>query len=228
MEILRDAYLHNFIGDMEGLIFLMFWAALMILGYFIVQVVQYWEERGRFAGAAITPEIPERPDPYELAYLSGGSEKVIHTALARLVLDKYLQVSSEKSKLINTEKELPDWIDPIEKIVYKGLIRLGGLSLKSKSSINVSFKQIEESLSNYINAYTARWQELGLMTTKAQKQKIASLYLGLLIFGLALAGYKLSVAITKGYTNIGFLLLLCLAASALIIGKRYSFMEGVV
>jgi hypothetical protein len=51
MEILRDAYLHNFIGDMEGLIFLMFWGALMILGYFIVQVAQDREKQGRFAGA---------------------------------------------------------------------------------------------------------------------------------------------------------------------------------
>src|ERR1051326_6172678 len=81
------------IADMYGPKFLLVYAGVIVVGLIAVRVGRRLSEPLR--GTPV-PELPVRPDPYEIAYLREGPHAVGQVAVLRLLQRKLLEVRSER------------------------------------------------------------------------------------------------------------------------------------
>src|SRR4029078_10245815 len=82
----------NFIADMPGPTFLVFYAAVIVTVYFVVWLVL----RQRDSSHLLPPmAIPADPDPYEIAYLRGGENEVLRLIILELIQREYLKIEGD-------------------------------------------------------------------------------------------------------------------------------------
>lgn len=109
-----DILINNPISHMYGPHFLWFYGAVIFVTVTICKLVL----QGNFLSSS-SVKIPDRPDPYELAYLRDGEKAVIKLVCFELVQQGYLQVKNDwierypntsDSDLKPIEKSLFNWI----------------------------------------------------------------------------------------------------------------------
>ena len=76
-----------FIADMYGPRFLLLFAGVAVAGLVFVRLAIRAFEPDRDAPE---PKLPAKPDPFEIAFLRGGTPAVVQVALLRLVQKKLL------------------------------------------------------------------------------------------------------------------------------------------
>src|SRR5689334_16356723 len=85
-------WLHNPIADLPGPAFLaLYGAAIAAAIAGVVAAIRRADPTSAFD----PPEVPAHPDPYEVAYLRGGANEVIRTAVFSLVQQGSLEVVEE-------------------------------------------------------------------------------------------------------------------------------------
>jgi uncharacterized protein (TIGR04222 family) len=197
--------MHNAIADLYGPYFLAFYAITIVT--LVVACYKSIRSLDRTTDLEL-PEIPAKPDPYEIAYLRGGENEVTRVAIASLIQRGLLKVTRQKqgSKTIELiDKGLkPAWRDlsPIEARIMKWsgfpaapaqIFQSGGIP----ALITETCAQYHDDLA-----------EKNLLAPPEMKQLGAWLLtLGwALIMGLG--AYKVAVAAAKGHRNVGFLIVI--------------------
>ncbi|KFU77494.1 TIGR04222 domain-containing protein [Amycolatopsis lurida] len=179
-----------------GPAFLAIYGALLV---FPLVVGLLWTIAAKL-GAKIPRATVSEPEPtvYELAYLAGGPDRVVDTAIAALVDRGTLRVSS--SKQLQLTGPLP--ADPIEKAVAKG----------ARPGYNSTTRGIRDRLrmSGPMQALAKGLEERGLVVADRSpriRQVVFFLYLAVLVLGVVRL-----IAGISGDRPVGFLIPLLIAA----------------
>src|SRR3712207_6649261 len=97
--------IHNPIGDMYGPHFLLLYGIVIIATLVACKLASIWAERSM----ALPPLlIPSQPDPYEIAYLRGGTNEVTRLAIFDLLQRGYLEMNEEPGKSEQRIAQAPD------------------------------------------------------------------------------------------------------------------------
>ncbi|MBE9127118.1 TIGR04222 domain-containing membrane protein, partial [Coleofasciculus sp. LEGE 07081] len=151
-------------------------------------------------------------DTYETAYLVGGKNKVIETAIASLVQRGHLKPQPTTRSLI-LEKPLPADSHPLERAIAK-VIKTDGRIERVKASVSTTINQICD------RQICDRLQHLHLLVSKNQA-KVAQQLPAMAVFAVLLLGIsKIGVGISRG-KPVGFLFMLCLFTAIVGLGFLY-------
>ncbi len=179
-----------------GPTFLAIYAALLVLPLVIALLWTIAVKLGRKAPR--TAVSGPRPTAYELAYLAGGPDRVVDTAIAALVDRGTLRISSSRKLQLAG----PEPADPIERAVAKG----------AKPGHNSTTRGIRDRLrmSGPMQALAKDLEARGLVVvdkTPQIRQVVFGVYLGALILGVVRL-----IAGIAGDHPVGFLIFLVIAA----------------
>jgi uncharacterized protein (TIGR04222 family) len=205
-------WLHNLIADMPGPTFLIVFVSFVVA---IVIVAAVAIRRSDHTRGLEPPPIPKKPNPLEIAYLRGGANEVARLLVFDLVRRGYLEVHGEgaQARIERAENQpAAPLVEPLERNVLgyfstsrdaQAMFRPGGLA-----------SQVEEWCEHI------RWslyEEELLSPSERYRFALGAALIGALLI-LSLGGYKLSVALAKGRTNvIGLIVLSVLGLLALAI-----------
>jgi uncharacterized protein (TIGR04222 family) len=188
-----DWLLDNPLATMQGPEFLAFY--LLIACIVLIGAYSYIAAQDQ-TGAQRPPPTPSDIDPYELAYLRGGANEVVRTAVYALRQKGLVEV--EKGRL-RASGFSPQALNAIERRVYETVV--------AKRDVAALFSRtIREAVEWQCGAYRQRLSAQHLLVSgdmRTTAQVTLGAAGGLLI---ALAGYKIWAARVHGHSNLGFLL----------------------
>jgi len=180
--------------DLSGPEFLVFYVVYIAVIFIAAEI--YWRVR------TARPEAPLPTNPYEIAYLRGGAREAARVAVMGLVgrgiikqfEGRQLQVAKERAT------RLPD---PFERRTaeFFGTRRLAG------------DKALTAFVQEPLRSLAAKLESAGLMLDGKLRGERVLLTLAVVAALWLMAGIKIAVALGRGRTNIGFLILLASVAS---------------
>jgi uncharacterized protein (TIGR04222 family) len=202
--------LDNSLADMQGPNFLIFYGIFACL---VLTAAYFFIAMQDNTGATPPPQTPSAVDPYELAYLRGGANEVIRTAIYALrrrglmglpVKDRITPTGAEAQEL--TDQELTE----IERLVFSAI------STGPKISALFADKYLRGALESACAAYQQRLSAQQLLAPPEARRaaRLTLAVAGALL--IALAGYKTSAAVMHGHSNLGFLFLETAAACVIL------------
>lgn len=161
-----------------------------------------------------TPQVPDAPDPYLVAYLRGGTNEVARLALFDLLQRGLMEQAENRSAfgLVKTKvlrrvagargEDLPALLASVWKW-------LGA----EREATRVFQSGLPEAVAPHTETLRADCERLGL-TTLEDGLHGPRLVRGLgLVAILGLGGYKFAVALATGHHNVGFVVMLAIAGS---------------
>lgn len=201
--------IHNPIADMYGPRFLLLYGGVIAL----TLVTCWWLLRQRDATASLRPPlIPSQPDPLEIAYLRGGENEVTRVIIFDLLQRNYLRLTDATPQKVEQAPDHPDTrhLSTVEDLVFAWFSSPASLSDIFQS------ERVSAQLAEHCNAYEQRLHNEQLLLPAQVQQYGRQLFLnGAVLIG-GLGGYKLLVALYKGYWNVWFLIIMGVAAIALL------------
>lgn len=156
------------------------------------------------------PPVPSEPDPYATAYLRGGLGEVTRVAVFELLQRGYL---TNESRLFETAHDAPDvrHLHPVARVAYRWFETKSASSVREVFAKDGLAAKLRESVEARLRAPLAAERLLATDRMKRVRLGLTAVVAGLVV---AFGGYKLTVALTKGHTNVLFLIVLLLAALA--------------
>ena len=179
--------------DLPGPQFLVFYLVVgaATLGWFWYG--QWQQENGRPAGLGVS-------DPYLVAYLRGGSNEALRVAVVTLI-DRGL-IEANGDQLTSKADAATLAQHPLERAVL-GFYR-DGHAAPAIFAVASGFRATWDE-------YDARLRQAGLIPDSAMQDRRRTRLRIVLAVLLGLAGAKLAVALSRGRTNVMFLILLAIA-----------------
>lgn len=194
-----DWLMHNFIADMYGPNFLMFYAVANVLALFVC-----WTACRRAARveASVFPTLPAQPDPLEIAYLRGGERGVVEVIVLSLIQRGVLESSGRYSIKIRQKlnRAGQDTLSEAERMVFAGF--------DSPRSIKQMLALYGGDIKRICGEYASTLRGNGLLVPEEAPGRIRRAKWIAYAFVLGLGGYKLAVALSRGRTNVLFLILM--------------------
>ena len=195
--------LADFITDMYGPKFLLFYAMVAA----VVLVISWMTTRWMDCTSALgPPEVPLRPDPFEIAFLRGGENEVLRLAILRLMQDGLLIVTEKKRIGQAVDKSRRNALAPMEQQVFD--------CFSSPRSPEQIFNSTElNRIARSICApFRPRLEEQMLLASEGAggPNWLLTAVSCTLIGGLG--AYKLMAALAKGKHNVFFLIIMGLMA----------------
>ena len=206
-----DWLMHNWVADMYGPHFLALYA-MVILATFAACRLALWSSD--WTARAPEARVPTNPDPYEIAYLRGGVNELIRSIIFKLIQQNFLRVDQTgKEPLIARTSTVPPRhrLSPVEERAYDwfvtpraaaGIFSSGGLS---------------GVIEPFCTTYEEKLRRDNLLMPADVRQAAIGIWLAGTLLIAGLGGYKLLVALSKGRTNVGFLIIMCIVALLILI-----------
>src|SRR5215471_2726805 len=201
---------HNVIADLHGPSFLLVYGAIAL----VIITVAYWIVRSREIDARDPPPVPNAFNPYEIAYLRGGKNEVIRTALYALYQYGLVEVIPKKwlqsPKLVGRANGVTKNLTELEERVLRSMHQpLEASDLFQHAQLGRDVEQLCAPLrKNLESGELLRPADFKLTALRT------ALLAGSILVGLSL--YKVLIAVNKGLPNIGFLILLTLLSLILL------------
>lgn len=155
-----------------------------------------------------SPKIPDRPDPYEIAYLWQSENELLALIIFNLVRRGYLTLIQTKSGT-RVKKNAADatLLNVMEKEIYTRLDKEKRLETFAKDVYRDSYYRTHtESLDKNLTERGLLWSDYEDEKFKRYKLKIVAAVIGL---GL----YKVLAAIQHGHSNFLFIILIAIITS---------------
>jgi uncharacterized protein (TIGR04222 family) len=202
-----DWLFDNSLADLHGPQFLFLYA--VFAGILVIAAVFFVDMQDRTGGMA-PPPTPRDADPYELAYLRGGANEVIRTAIYAL-RQKHLIEIAEKGRIKVTGVG-PGSLEltRLERRVYEAIL--------PAPLISQLFKTLPENVDRLCAPYRQRLSAEQLLSppeVKRAAHNALAVGIGLLV---ALAAYKIAAAVMHGRSNLGFLIIETVASCFVLYG----------
>ena len=180
--------------DLPGPQFLQFYFFLSLIVISLVVLL-------RRAGDS-TVVIPRLQDPYQIAYLRGGKDEVLRVAAVSL-LDRNLLKADSAGELTTADNIAIETVRrPLDQAILERF-KLGGDATKLTSS---------RSLEAATSTYEKELAQLGLLPDAATYKRRYLIAGVAILFLLAIAVAKIAVALSRGRTNLLFLVFLSVIA----------------
>ena len=184
----------NFIGQMPGPDFLVIYAILAVV---VLVAAFLFIERQDVTGDRPPPAIPPVVDPYELAYLRGGINEIVRTAVYALRQQGLVEIT-EKTRIRATGFSAQQ-LNAIERAV------LATIAPAPRIAALFGDKNLRNNLERLCEGYQRRLSAEQLLTPPEVRgaARLTMVVAGALL--IALAAYKIAAAAMHGRSNIGFL-----------------------
>ena len=192
-----DILINNPISHMYGPYFLVFYGIVIVVTGIGCKVIL--RGNGLDSGA----EIPEKPDPYEIAYLRDGEKAVGKVVCLELMQKGFVRV---KDKRIERSPQLfnVSSLKPIEKTFFNWLEHS-----RVASDVKYNF-ELKKGLSEHCEIYKQSLANSGYLNSE-QKSYLVGGVSAFIILGLG--SYKLISALSRGHHNVMFLIFMAIAAT---------------
>lgn len=180
--------------DLRGPEFLLFYFGLAVITLAALVVLRKIRESGR------SYPQPRLSDPYLIAYLRGGGPAAVESAVVSLVDRKILDAGADG---VSCRKSLNSalFVDPLERSIVEEVSRpLSPRKLLAKK-FKDAFRKYDQTLSG-----------LGLVPDEAEKSLRVRDTLVACILLAVVAGIKIVVALSRGRTNIGLLIVFAIVS----------------
>lgn len=206
---------HNPIADLYGPHFLALYAGVILVTLLLCGILRSFTDP---TSGVPLPRIPAEPDPYEIAYLRGGTAELARAVIFHLLQDGYLTVDGgeehrgkRKPSLIRWRDDAPDpsCLKDLEREVYSWFRR--GLTPEQLFQSDYLRR-----LERHLAPYEERLRQEQLLTVPAQLEQLVRLWCGGMLAIVGLGGYKLLIALSRGKHNVGFLVLLMIVGTVLL------------
>lgn len=187
----------TWIVNLPGPEFLLVYWTLSIV---VIAGCTIWARRlDPLPGFVSLPTHPDaRTDPYELAWLRDGGSGMLMTALFALRQQGRIVIND------NTVTRIPDAPQPeapAERAVF------AALGTPRKVSELISDTNLASGLDHVGHTFRERFVRAGLVTTEIERARAKTAMLVGLAAILGVGGLKLAVALSRGYTNVWFLII---------------------
>lgn len=211
MEFLK----HNFIADMRGPEFLGLYAAV---AFFMVVICWICASRKDPTRGLKPPAIPPKLDPYEVAFLRGGENEALRLLLLSLIHRGYLEITGDKEKTIRQKRGNPDprHLNATEATVF------GWFRTEQKAADIFTLASATTEFTDWCAQFESRLRTEQLLSEPpAKRAMLIVATCGALVL-LALGGYKLAIALSRGRSNVGFLIALMVISTIVVFAVSYA------
>jgi uncharacterized protein (TIGR04222 family) len=200
-----DWLMHNPIAEMYGPHFLILYGCLVAL----TLLGCWWGIRSRDPTADLPAlPVPEKPDPYEVAYLRGSENEVTRLVIFNLIQRGYLEaIEIEKDQLAQTPNHPdPRYLSPIQREVFEGF------STPCKASDVFQEMALPDRVKHHCETYDKQLESEQLLCPSEVKETAWPIGITGALIILGLGGYKLAAALATGHSNVLFLVIMGLVA----------------
>jgi uncharacterized protein (TIGR04222 family) len=207
MEILID----NPLATMYGPYFLVFFGFIIFFAVIILAIVKSQFDK---TNNLPLPAIPHNIDPYEIAYLRGGTNEVARSVIFSLLKKGFIEIdSSILPAVIKKTDNQNDFrsLAPIEQLT------LGWLGAERQPKEVFGSYGLVEQLKVYADSYQGRLENQQMLTSEDDRAVFRPVKWSVYMLIAALGGYKLLASIAHGYYNIIFLI--CFLVAGLLIAR---------
>jgi uncharacterized protein (TIGR04222 family) len=192
--------------DLPGPQFLGFYAVLFLAAVLLAVFLRWWL---RQPGDEVSPEALMLA-PEEVAYLGGGEERVVNSAIASLVQSGALEVSATEPNVHPQGEEPPAGASPLQRAVFAA----------ARSTPGITIAAVRSAVAPQVTPIRKRLQELELIVAE-DRVGLARWLPFLLVLCVPLFGtMKIFVGISRN-RPVTFLILFCIA-SALVAGFGFA------
>ncbi|HYE16269.1 MAG TPA: TIGR04222 domain-containing membrane protein [Pyrinomonadaceae bacterium] len=193
----------NPIADMHGPVFLIFYGGAIAL-----TLAACWLARRRLDWTAgmPPPAIPAAPDPHEIAYLRGGESEVTRSVVFALVQRGLLEVKTVGTGFyVGRAAGVQDRrsLSPIERRAYDWF---SATSAPIKTESIFRDDALPSLLRPFCSTYENNLRRERLINSEDERRAVARVALAGALVIVGLGGYKLLIALSRGRTNVGFLI----------------------
>lgn len=183
----------------EFLVFYIKWAIVVLaVGYVLRWVLARSVFPGPVGGGLILGRYPKEEEAYRIAYLRGGADDVVRTVLARLAAADLVEFgeSARRAKVQGEAAKLA----PLEARALEAIV--------GYSDAKDAFAGVRTALASDLAVIEAELKGAGLIRSQAQAIPFAALFGLALATGPGLGVAKFAVALSRGRSNVGFLIVL--------------------
>ncbi len=174
--------------------------AIVFAGVTAVAIWLRWSMRG--PGGAAPANLDDELNPYEIAFLAGGTSSSINACLVRLVHHKVFGLAADAGRLWRLPTRVPDSAQPLEKMLA------GAVTNNESMQVSRLFEMAEPTA----DRLRTRLEEKGLVLPRERVNRICLTSAGVtalvILFGLA----KLIVGAVQN-RPVGFLTILLFASA---------------
>jgi uncharacterized protein (TIGR04222 family) len=197
MEILID----NPLATMYGPYFIIFFGFVIFFAVIILAIVKSQFDK---TNNLPLPAIPPNIDPYEIAYLRGGTNEVARSVIFSLLQKGFIEIDSgvlpAVIKKTNNQNDFRS-LNPIEQLT------LGWLGAERQPNEIFGSYGLVDQLKVYGDSYQGRLEGQQMLTSEEDVAVFRPMKWAVYLLILALGGYKLFASIAHGYYNIAFLII---------------------
>jgi uncharacterized protein (TIGR04222 family) len=200
-----DILLDNPLATMYGPYFLLLYGFVIFFTLIILGIIKRSVDA---TGELTLPPIPSQIDPYEVAYLRGGTNEVVRSVVFSLMQKGFIEMKTEgrTTEIRQTENRMSTTgLNQIEQLA------LGWFYMPRDSTEVFKFGGLIEQLESYGKTYQARLEQQQMLTSDEALGSFKPLKWTAYLVILGLGAYKALASIAHGYYNIIFLIIFCIA-----------------
>jgi uncharacterized protein (TIGR04222 family) len=189
---------------MYGPYFLIFFGFIIFFAVIIMALVKtQFDKTDKFA----VPSIPSNLDPYEIAYLRGGTNEVARSVIFSLLKKGFIEIDNTSTPLIKKTQNQSNStrLSQIEQLT------LGWLGTSREPREIFSSYGLVNQLEVYGNSYQNLLEGQQMLTGDQDRKVINPVKWSVYLLILSLGGYKLLAAILHGHYNIILLVIFIFA-----------------
>ena len=201
MEILID----NPLATMYGPYFLVFFGFVVFFAVITLALVKTQFDK---TDNLPVPAIPPNIDPYEIAYLRGGTNEVARSVVFSLLKKGFIEIdSSVLPAVIKKTNHQNDFrsLSPIEQLT------LGWLGAERQPKEVFGTYGLVEQLKVYGDSYQGRLEAQQMLMSEEDTAAFKPMKWAVYLLILALGGYKIFASVLHGYYNFVFLIVFMIA-----------------
>jgi uncharacterized protein (TIGR04222 family) len=208
-----DILLDNPLAAMYGPYFLIVYGFTI---FFTLIALAFAKSRLDQSDKLTLPPVPAQIDPFEIAYLRGGTNEVARSVIFSLMHKGWIEISNESStSFIKPAKnsQNPRELNQIENLALNWL----GSGREAKEVFDEKYGLIEQ-LGSYGLTFQTRLESRQMLVSQETKNALSKLKWLAAAVILGLGSYKIFAAFVHG--NYNFVLIIIFAVAGLIIAKK--------
>lgn len=198
----------NPLSELQGPIFLPLYAG--VIGLILVEA--RWRVGRADRSREFAPEpIPTKPDPIEIAYLRGGPNEVTRLLIFDLIRRGFLEIVATPqrfTKSVETTVQQATGHPEVSRLSPDEALAFEYFNRPKKPAEFFQATGLAKQLADGFEPMAAELRVEGLISSREQVDAAWKAWLTGALMILAFGGFKLSVALAKGRTNVLFLLVL--------------------
>lgn len=222
-----DFLLDNPLAMMDGPIFLVLYASIIILSSIGIAIARANADKTEQLNI---PAIPPVPDPYEIAFLRGGANEAARSVIFSLFQKNIIKIEPDGKKSLITPVLLPGGVQGLAGIEQAAIDWIG--AVREAGEVFGKKDGLVERLEPFFAGYRTDLEKRNLLASYESSSQLRRYGRTAAALVLALGAYKVATSIAYGHFNFIFMVVVGVIGAAILaaignrprvtkLGKRY-------